>query len=196
MMYQGKYFSPRNKRKSHRKISKAGIILLSFLLLLTLSIGGTIAYLVANEEPVTNTFTPSSVTCQVTENFTGTKKSNVNVINTGDTTAYIRVNLVTYRVNDAGQHIGGTATIPTFTLGENWVKYGNYYYYTLPVAPGETPAVPLIGENGIQLSSYTDADGGKQAIEVIAEAIQSSPASAVGQAWGVSISQNGVTAYK
>ena len=195
MMYQGKYFSPRNKRKSHRKISKAGIILLSFLLLLTLSIGGTIAYLVANEEPVTNTFTPSSVTCQVTEAFDGTIKSNVNVKNTGDTTAYIRVNLVTYRVNEAGQHIGGTATIPTFTLGENWVKYDNYYYYTMPVEPDEKPAVPLI--SSITLTgSYTDADGGKQVIEVIAEAIQSSPASAVGQAWGVSISKSSVTAYK
>lgn len=192
MMYQGKYFSPRNKRKSHRKISKAGIILLSFLLLLTLSIGGTIAYLVANEEPVTNTFTPSSVTCQVTENFNGTTKSNVNVINTGDTTAYIRVNLVTYRVNEAGQHIGGTATIPDFTPGTNWEKYDDYYYYTLPVEPGETPEVPLI--SSITLTdSYTDADGGKQVIEVIAEAIQSSPASAVGQAWGVSISQSSVT---
>lgn len=196
MMYQGKYFSPRSKRKSHRKISKAGIILLSFLLLLTLSIGGTIAYLVANGGPVTNTFTPSSVTCQVTEDFNGTIKSNVNVINTGDTTAYIRVNLVTYRVNDAGQHIGGTAEIPAFTPGENWVKYDNYYYYTLSVAPDGTPEVPLIDKNGIQLSSYTDADGGKQVIEVIAEAIQSSPASAVGQAWGVSISRGSVTDYK
>lgn len=195
-MYQGKYFSPRNKRKSHRKISKAGIILLSFLLLLTLSIGGTIAYLVANGGSVMNTFTPSRVTCQVTEDFDGTTKSNVNVINTGDTTAYIRVNLVTYRVNKDGQHIGGTAEIPAFTPGANWVKNGNYYYYTLPVAPDKTPAVPLIGENGIQLSSYTDADGGKQVIEVIAEAIQSSPASAVGQAWGVSISQKSVTAYE
>lgn len=195
MMYQGKYFSPRNKRKSHRKISKAGIILLSFLLLLTLSIGGTIAYLVANEGPVTNTFTPSRVTCRVTEDFNGTTKSNVNVINTGDTTAYIRVNLVTYRVNDAGQHIGGTAEIPAFTLGTNWVKNGNYYYYTLPVAPGGTPADHLI--SSITLTgSYSDADGGKQVIEVIAEAIQSSPASAVEQAWGVSISENSVAAYK
>ncbi|MDD6047684.1 MAG: hypothetical protein PUC97_09760, partial [bacterium] len=86
--------------------------------------------------------------------------------------------------------------IPTFTPGTNWVKSGDYYYYTLPVAAnGGTPANPLIGEPGIALIEYTDADGGMQAIEVMAEAIQSQPAKAVGEAWGVTISQGSVTAY-
>ena len=44
-------------------------------------------------------------------------------------------------------------------------------------------------------SSYSDADGGHQAIDVMAEAIQSVPAKAVGEAWGVSISKGSVTAY-
>ena len=41
-----------------------------------------------------------------------------------------------------------------------------------------------------------DTDGGKQVIEVMAEAIQSSPAEAVGKSWGVTISEGSVTAYK
>ena len=44
-------------------------------------------------------------------------------------------------------------------------------------------------------ASYTDADGGRQSVDVMAEAIQSEPAQAVGQAWGVRISQGSVTAY-
>lgn len=44
--------------------------------------------------------------------------------------------------------------------------------------------------------SYDDADGGKQVIEVMAEAIQSGPADAVGKSWGVSISKGSVTAYE
>lgn len=131
----------------------------------------------------------------MTESFNGTTKSNVNVKNTGDTEAYIRVKLVTYRVNDEGQHIGGTATIPSFTPGTNWVAYGDYYYYTLPVAPDDEPAADLI--DSITLTgSYVDADGGKQVIEVMAEAIQSGPANAVGNSWGVSISEGSVTAYQ
>ena len=51
----------------------------------------------------------------------------------------------------------------------------------------------------IELEDYgtdlSDPDGGKQVIEVMAEAIQSEPVQAVGEAWGVSISPDKVTAY-
>ena len=87
-----------------------------------------------------------------------------------------------------GVDIGGTATIPPFTPGINWVKYGEYYYYTLPVAVGDKPANDLIDSNGINLMKYTDADGGKQVIEVMAEAIQSVPEAAVKDAWGTGFS--------
>lgn len=195
-MYHGKYEAKHLQRKRrHRKSAKAGTLLLSLLVLVTLAIGGTLAYLTTDTDPVENKFTPSYVDCEVTESFDGTTKSNVNATNTGDTEAYIRVKLVTYRVNDEGQHIGGTAEIPAFTPGTNWFKYGDYYYYTRPVAPGDKPAADLI--DSITLTgSYDDADGGKQVIEVMAEAIQSGPAEAVGSSWSVSISEGSVTAYQ
>lgn len=176
----------RAKQRS-RKNTRIITLLIALLLFSALAVGGTVAWLTANATPVENTFTPSHVACQVTENFDGTTKSNVNVTNTGDTEAYIRVKLVTYRVNDAAQHIGGTATIPTFTPGTNWVKSGDYYYYTLPVAAGAAPENPLIGESGIALTEYTDADGGKQVVEVMAEAIQSQPKDAVESSWNVTV---------
>ncbi|MCI6999227.1 MAG: hypothetical protein MR888_01825 [Clostridiales bacterium] len=162
--------------------------------MVTIAVGGTVAYLVTQDKPITNTFTPSHVNCEVTENFNGTVKSNVNVTNIGDTDAYIRVKLVTYRVNQDGQHIGGTATIPQFNPGTNWVKYGGYYYYTLPVKPNEQPTSDLISSITLD-GPYTDADGGKQVIEVMAEAIQSAPAEAIGRSWGVRITQDHVTGY-
>lgn len=199
-MYHGKYEA---KHTAHRTQAvggrgqgrKAGTLLLSLLLAVALAIGGTVAYLTTNSDPVRNSFTPSYVDCEVTESFNGTTKSNVNVTNTGDTEAYIRVKLVTYRVNDQGQHIGGTATIPSFTPGTNWVAYGDYYYYTLPVAPKAKPAADLIDSIALT-GEYPDADGGKQVIEVMAEAIQSGPANAVGDSWGVSVSEGSVTAYQ
>ena len=128
-------YKSKHKKIEHQKLKfgKAGTLVLSLLLLVTVVVGGTIAYLVKNTAPIENKFTPSHVSCEVTETFNGTVKSNVNVKNTSDIDAYIRVKLVTYRVNDGGQHIGGTAEIPAFTLGENWVEYGGYYYYTLPL---------------------------------------------------------------
>ncbi len=166
-------------------------------LLLTMAVGGTMAWLSAKDTPIVNEFQPSKVNCEVTEDYNKDRnvKSKVNVQNTGDTRAYIRVKLVTYRTNDAGDHIGGTATVPEFTPGDKWVQHTDgYYYYTLPVAAGGSPATALADE--IQLMvKYTDADGGHQALDVMAETIQSEPGKVVGEAWGVSIAEGSVTPY-
>lgn len=171
-------------------------VAVAIVLLLGVAIGGTIAWLSTKTTPVTNTFTPAKVTCDITENFnenTGVK-TKVNVTNTGNIAVYIRVKLVTYRTNDAGQHIGGTAELPTFTPGKNWVEKDGYYYYTLPVEPNAQPKTNLTDSMTLA-GFYEDADGGKQALDVMAEAIQSEPEKAVGEAWGVCISQGSVTDY-
>lgn len=193
-MYHGEHEAKHLKRR-RRSNKKAVALSLSLLLIAVMTVGGTLAYLTAQTKPVSNIFKPSHVACQVEESFDGTVKKNVNVRNTGDTDAYVRVKLVTYRVNDERSHIGGTATIPDFTPGMNWVPYGDYYYYTLPVAPGKEPTDDLI-ESISLTASYTDADGGCQAIDVIAEAIQNEPAAAVGEAWGISIVSGEVLAYQ
>lgn len=189
-MAYGKHETKQTAYKSKKLSGKAGALLISLLLIFTVTVSGTAAFLVTQTDGLTNTFTPSHVSCTVTERFDGTTKSNVNVTNTSDIDAYIRVKLVSYRVNDAGQHIGGTTEIPSFARGEGWVKSGEYYYYTKPVVPGEKPATDLI--NSISLEgSYGEPDGGKQVIEVMAEAIQSVPATAVQQAWNVTVADDG-----
>ena len=188
MMYRDKHEAWRSEKTARKGRLNATII--SVVLILTLAVGGTIAFLSTKTDPVVNTFNPSQVTCSVEENFDGTTKTNVNVENTGDIPAFIRVKLVTYRTNDQGQHIGGTASLPAFTLGAGWVKCGDYYYYTCPVAPGATPAYSLA--EVIKLTeNYTDVDGGHQSIDVIAEAIQAGPEAAVKAAWGDNFSMSG-----
>lgn len=199
-MYKGQFEDKRDETKARparRKAHHTGrltAMVIATALLLALAISGTVAWLTTKDAPITNTFNPSKVACEVTESFDGTVKSSVNVKNTGDIDAYIRVKLVTYRTNERGQHIGGTAEIPAFTPGAGWVPYNGYYYYTKPVAPNTLPENALIGSIELK-ASYDDADGGKQAIDVMAEAIQSVPAEAVGEAWGVTISEGRVTAY-
>ena len=185
--YEGRHSGAgrRPARRRGRFNARLTAIVLATVALLALAIGGTIAWLNDKTDPVENTFDYARVTCKVTENFdakTG-DKSNVNVLNTSNTYAFLRVKLVAYRTNAAGQHIGGTATIPTFTLGAGWVKNGDYYYYTKPVAPDNKPATDLI--SSIKLNGpYADADGGYTALDVMAEAIQSTPVQAVKDAWG------------
>ena len=165
-MRKEKFKPARLVRKDHPERKRRGrmvAVVLSLVLLLALAVGGTVAWLNARTPKVTNTFTPAHVTCEVEEAFDTTTgvKTDVNVKNTSDIDVYIRVKLVTYRTNDAGQHIGGTAELPAFTLGENWVEKDGYYYYTLPVAPGKTPAANLADKMTLT-ASYDDADGGSR----------------------------------
>lgn len=192
-MYNGKFEDERSSahagahwRRSQRVPRRGGRVAaaaLAAVLLIALSIGGTYAWLTGRSEAIANTFTPGHVTSEVTEEFDGAVKTNVNVINTGDIDAFVRVKLVTYRTNDRGEHIGGVSELPAFTLGENWVEYEGCYYYTLPVAPGASPAANL-ADRVVLTAAYDDADGGHQSMDVMAEAIQSIPEAAVKAAWG------------
>ena len=187
-MYRDKHEAWRSEKTARKGRLNATII--SVVLILTLAVGGTIAFLSTKTDPVVNTFNPSQVTCSVVEDFDGKTKTNVNVENTGDIPAFICVKLVAYRTNDAGQHIGGVSEVPAFTLGKDWARCGDYYYYTYPVAPGATPADSLA--EVIKLTeNYTDVDGGHQSIDVIAEAIQAGPEAAVKAAWGDNFSMSG-----
>lgn len=183
--------TPGKRRAGARRARRirAILVIVSAALVLALAAAGAAAFLIDNTAPVENEFSQSRVTCAVEETFhdaTG-EKSNVGIRNTGDTEAYIRVALVTYYVDADGRVDGSkTATIPNFTMGSNWVLRGNYYYYTLPVAAGGATATALI-------DSITLSEG--QVVEVIASAIQSTPARAAGEAWGVTIQNGQVTDY-
>lgn len=180
------------KRRKSTASRKVIVLAIAVVLLLSATVTGTLMYLVSKTTAVTNTFEPATVTCEVQENFDGTVKKDVTVKNTSNIDAYLRVKLVTYRVNADGERIGGTAAIPSFTPGEGWFEKDGFYYYNKPVAPDKTPAAKLIGNDGITLVKYTDADGGRQVIEVIAEAIQSVPTSVVKEYWNVTVDANGV----
>ena len=180
------------KRRKSTASRKVIVLAIAVVLLLSATVTGTLMYLVSKTTAVTNTFEPATVTCEVQENFDGTVKKDVTVKNTSNIDAYLRVKLVTYRVNADGERIGGTAAIPSFTPGEGWFEKDGFYYYKNPVAPDATPVTDLIGKDGITLVEYNDADGGKQVIEVIAEAIQSVPTSVVKEYWNVTVDANGV----
>lgn len=81
-MKNGKLESQNLQHEKKHHFKKIQLLILSLLVVTTVTVGGTVAYLTTNTAPVVNTFEPSHVTCEVTENFNGETKSNVNVENT------------------------------------------------------------------------------------------------------------------
>ena len=168
-----KLYGGRPSRESKKSLTA----LIALILIICLAVGGTVAFIVTQTQAVKNTFTPADVKVDIQEDFDGSVKKNVNVKNTGDTDAYIRVKLVTYMADSEGNPIAENASIPYFVPGSDWFhcESDDTYYYGKPVAPGDKTS-DLIGSDGIMLING-------QVVEVLAEGIQSVPVNAVEEAW-------------
>lgn len=165
------------KREMPRKWNRKGLTaIIAVALILTCTVGGTLAWLATKTETVVNTFVPTKVTTDIYEEGEDTGiKSNVKVTNTGTADAYVRAAVVVNWIDDDGNVC---AKVPV--EGENgdytceydktgaWVK-GNddFWYYTKRVASGETTEIPLItsckpnkaNENGYRLQVTILAEG-------------------------------------
>lgn len=184
------------EKRSRAKKPLAALVAL--VLILGAVVGGTLAYLAARTDAIVNTFNPAKVDITVEEDFNGSTKKDVKITNTGDTEVYIRATyVVTWK--DAAENVYPEQPQPgvDYTIGLNpkqdWFNYiDGYYYYTYPVAPGAS--------TGVLISSCAPVagrapEGYTLSVDVLASAIQSVPAEAVGEAWGVSIAPGNVTVY-
>ena len=182
-MYQGAY--AKKRRKSRVRMNRATVLLMAILMLIGVVAGSTVAYLIDKTGQVANTFEYAKVSCEVTETFNGTTKSNVQVKNTGTTDAYIRA---TYVVNWLDKDGGIVASVPagySYDLRINpngkWKESGGYYYYPDPVAPNGSTEGSLLNCT----VAYPENPEYTLSVEILATAVQSQPASAVTDAWGV-----------
>lgn len=156
-----------------KKLNKKGIaLLISAVLILSVAVGTTIAFLVDSTEDVTDNFTPAKVICDVTNSGDTWSVKNVENID-----AYIRVAVIVNETNGtnlkwSGNPINADVLI---TTDATWTKVGNYYYYNGEVAPDTS-----VTFGTIDTTALTNAK-----IQVLAEAIQSTPNEAVKTAWGV-----------
>lgn len=166
-------------------------------LALTVTVGGTLAWLAAHTDPVTNTFKMGEVTPKVTEDFTQHTevKKDVRVQNQGDVPAYIRVALVATWEDENGNvkpaslndlHIQWADGRDT-----NWVVGSDgYYYHRAPVNGGDFTSY---------LITKAEVDGTKEPagyhmnLQVIADSIQAAPPEAVTTAWGVELDGGNIT---
>ena len=168
------------------KMRKILLIVLALSLVLTLSlVGAMFAYMYKQTGSVTNTLVPANVACQVFEEFSGNTKTEIKVENTGNIDAYLRVRLVSYWVNDAGEIMPKESVMPAYDVSSDcWIAQGNHTYcYKTSIAPGGL--TPNLLTSSITLGE--SEEGYRQVVEVFAEAIQAEPREAVEEAWSISL---------
>lgn len=179
------------------------ITLVSLLAILCVTVGGSLAFLVDTDGPVTNVFNPSKVTTKVIEDLNGKKKENVKIMNTGDTDAYIRATVVVTWQDKDGNVYGAVPKTTDYTLNiittdqekpdGKWTKGADgFYYWSKPVAPNVTTNI-LIAECYVN-EGVVPPSGYNLAVEIIGSGVQSkgmgtdsegNPAKPVVLAWGV-----------
>ncbi len=192
-MYKGEHMRSETKTRSKKSLA----LLVSMVLLVVGVVGGAIAYIVTHAGPVVNEFVPAKVPCEIVEDFDGNVKQDVKIKNTGNIDAYIRAKVVITWQDENGNvaaqvPVKDTDYTITYNSGNGWVQIGDYWYCEQPVgyeAPNNLTPV-LIDKCELKEGS-TAPEGYYLSVEVLAESIQSQPASVVGEVWNVTVDQDG-----
>ena len=189
------------KREETRTL-KQRLAIAAVALLLCCSVGGTLAWLATSTGPVTNTFEPTWVECEVSDTYENGAKTNIVVTNPNNpktptnVDAYIRVTFAATWEDPNDNYTAVAKDTSKFyenlaaaTLNSDWVKGGDgFYYYTKIVKVGESTSqvftsaltIPTDTVNGYELN-----------VQILAEAVQAEGKdSATGKtpvmiAWGV-----------
>ncbi len=162
-------------------------LLLAVILLVTVAVGATLAYIYAETQPLRNLFADAHVVCTTAydvENDTWT------ITNEGDVEAYVRVAVIPYLMSES-DNVFWDNPLYTVTHGvaDDWTSFGvhNYYYYQIPLPAGESVVFgtvtvdPGVGEG----LDYSDIK-----VTVNAEAFQVGSDVALADAWSVTYTEN------
>ncbi|MBE6995890.1 MAG: hypothetical protein E7429_04070 [Ruminococcaceae bacterium] len=195
-MYRGKRVKPATIHK------KTLWLMVSLALLLTVTVGGTIAFLIQETGELENEFQLEEIATKVV-----IENDEVSIQNTSDTrAAYIRAKVIANWVKEEnGVPVAIYGSAPkagedySFTLfgpESAWEEYEGTFYYCQPVQANASTAVLLSG-----LTVHTEApeEGYTLAVEVLAQAIQADGTDSkdnkpIARAWGVDIANGTVSA--
>ena len=184
----------KHARRRQQRFNKS-IILVVLVSIFAAVAGSTLAFLVTRTDSVKNTFNYSNVACEVVEekfiNGISVDKSNVRVLNTGDTESYIRAAIIVTWKDSAGNVYAMEPQKDkdyTITINNSdWIEKDGFYYYTKPVSPQEETGILIencsINESGLE--------GYGLSVEILASAIQSKPTKAVENSWSVKVNPDG-----
>lgn len=187
-------------RKTRLRWNRSFVLVVSVLVLLLGIVGASLAYLTMKTEPVKNEFTYGKVSCEVLEDFDGAVKSNVRIKNTGNIPAYIRARVVVTWKNENGDIYGTKPVLGedySFDFNsEKWIGMttdsGLYFYFPDPVELGAETTWML--RDCKKTENANVPEGYDLSVEILADAIQSQPAKAVEEAWGMTVQNGSITA--
>lgn len=182
-MYNGK----RSKKTPHMS-KRAALLVLSLVMILSVFVGGTLAYIILRTDEVKNTFTPGTVDTSITEDFPDSKeKKNVAIDNSASKVdVYVRAKVVVTWVDKDGNTLPETPR-PNgvdYTISYNdtdWQLHEGYWYCNKLVEAGKkSPNLiesckPLEGKGPV---------GAHLQVTILSQSIQASPDDAVKEAWG------------
>lgn len=159
------------------------VLLAAVALLLTITVSSTVAYLAANTDSLTNTFTPVVVDTEINETVEKGSKSSIKVYNNpGDNhiDAYVRVAVYGNWVDENGMIVAPWAGSVSLNTA-NWDEFNGFYYYKSVLAVGKETENLL----NTPISEGTKPNGADHlVVTVVHQAIQAEPASVVTTAWG------------
>ena len=186
-----------SKRIKHLLIAGAALSIAA-------AVGLTLAFMFKKAEK-TNRFIPAEVSCAVREKTdgsevtgiaaVGSEKSDIRVENTGNVREFLRLKMVSYYVDANGDIVGTVSSqYPTLSLKNGWIAGADHtYYFPYSVEPGEATAILcepfILGQTQLENGTMV-----YQVMEIIAEAVQAEPISAVQETWGVTVTNNTITA--
>lgn len=173
------------------RMNRTAVLLIAVILLISTAVGSTVAFLATKTEPVENSFEYANVSCKVTQNC-DTDGSIVQVKNTGTISAYIRAAVVANWIDVDGNIAASVPEGYSYDLtcsSGSWAQgKDGFFYYLLPVAPG------ALTEGSLLTCTVTCPETPEYtlSVEVLTEAIQSTPASAVNEAWSAAVDGSGM----
>lgn len=184
--------------KAKRKITAAAICL---LLAGTLSFGGTLAYLITQSEALTNTFHAPNYNTTIDEKFENNVKENVAIQNTGDADAYVRAAVIILwkcgeevhsQIPVAGEDYSITWNTNLENPNNLWfLGSDGFYYYKQPVPAGEKTQNLINKCTVIAKGPVMNEKEYTLSVDIVTQAVQSEPATAVTEAWGVTVDADG-----
>ena len=203
-----------------KQAKKKRLILISSIIAMAvmLAVGSTAAFLARQSQDMTNNFTPGTVSIDTKENSSDTPESSnvvsestdsgakkeVQIKNTGNIDAYVRVKLVpswkytdtesiahadaesfSLTMNEPQDNLidcGGVTLVLAEDWSSNWIYKDGTFYYKAPVKPGAMTTLLLKEVQMEEESKFDDLQ-----VDVISEAIQKTDGAeqtALIQAWG------------
>ena len=172
------------------------IFFAAVILVIFIGAGAALSYISAESEPVRNDLVAGKVSCEVVEVFDGSVKTDVAVKNTGNTSAYIRCDVIAnWQSKTNSEEILARAPVEgvdfEIVAGSSvWVEgQDGYWYHSEPIEPDEMTEIFIE-----KISPVTEApEGYELSVEIIASAIQANPASVVETSWNVSAAGTTIT---